>query len=71
MKRVSAAEYVRNFSALADAALMEPFVVTRNGRDRLVVASVEQYKHILSMAILATNDPAESERLGKLLKQIA
>jgi len=43
MKRVSTAEFIRNFGTYSDAALSNPIVVTRNGRDRFVLTSLEQY----------------------------
>jgi hypothetical protein len=32
-----------NYGSLADKALMEPVTITKNGRDRLVVVSAEEY----------------------------
>lgn len=58
MQRVPSAEFVRKFSAFCDEALSEPVVLTRNGRDRLMVISVERYKHLLSLAILNAAEPA-------------
>ncbi len=52
MQRVTSSEFVRKFSAYCDDALTDPIVLTRNGRDRLLVISVERYKHLLSLAIL-------------------
>jgi PHD/YefM family antitoxin component YafN of YafNO toxin-antitoxin module len=37
---------VREDGALADKALSEPVTITRNGRDRLVVLSVEEYERL-------------------------
>ena len=42
--RVSSVEFVRNYGTLADRALSEAVTITRNGRDRLVVLSAEEYK---------------------------
>ena len=44
--KVSTAELVRNFGALADKALGEPVTITKNGRDRLVLLSVEEYARL-------------------------
>lgn len=44
--RVSSAELVRNFSELADQALAEPLIITKNGRDRLVLLAVEDYHRL-------------------------
>jgi hypothetical protein len=41
--RVSVKELVKNFSLLSDKALKEPLVIAKNGRDRLVLISVETY----------------------------
>lgn len=43
MKRVSTVELIRNFGAHSDAALATPVIVTKNGRDRLVLISIEQF----------------------------
>jgi PHD/YefM family antitoxin component YafN of YafNO toxin-antitoxin module len=49
-KRVSTVELLRNnFGAYSDAALAEPIVVTKNGRDRLIMMSVERYS-VLQLA---------------------
>jgi prevent-host-death family protein len=44
--RVTSAELVRNFSELADKALTEPLIITKNGRDRLVLIAVEDYHRL-------------------------
>lgn len=44
--KVSTAELVRNFGMLADKALAEPVTITKNGRDRLVLLSVEEYERL-------------------------
>ncbi|WP_337186069.1 type II toxin-antitoxin system prevent-host-death family antitoxin [Phenylobacterium sp.] len=44
--RVSTAEFIRNYSALADQALAEPVTITKHGRDRLVVVSAEEYERL-------------------------
>ena len=41
--RVSTAEFLKNYGVLADKALGEAVVITKNGRDRLVVVSAEEY----------------------------
>jgi PHD/YefM family antitoxin component YafN of YafNO toxin-antitoxin module len=45
--RVTTAEFIKNYGALADKALSEPVTITKNGRDRLVVVSVEEYGRLL------------------------
>jgi prevent-host-death family protein len=44
--RVSSAEFQKQFGTLADKALVEPLTITRNGRDRLVLLSVEEYERL-------------------------
>jgi PHD/YefM family antitoxin component YafN of YafNO toxin-antitoxin module len=41
--KVSSAEFIKNYGTLADKALQEPVTITKNGRDRLVVISSEEY----------------------------
>ena len=41
--RVTTAEFIKNYGSMADKALLEPVTITKNGRDRLVVVSVEEY----------------------------
>jgi len=56
MKRISTVELLRSFGAYSDAALMEPIVLTKNGRDRLVLISVKQYE-MLQHNYDASEDP--------------
>jgi PHD/YefM family antitoxin component YafN of YafNO toxin-antitoxin module len=44
--RVSTAEFIKNYGTLADKALGEPVVITKNGRDRLVILSAEEYTRL-------------------------
>jgi PHD/YefM family antitoxin component YafN of YafNO toxin-antitoxin module len=44
--RVSTAEFIRSYGTLADRALSEPVTITKNGRDRLVVISAEEYDRL-------------------------
>ena len=37
--KVSTADFVKNYGALADQALSEPLTITRNGRDRRICAT--------------------------------
>lgn len=64
MRRVSSAEFVRSFSAISDAALNEPVILTRNGRDRLVLLGVETYQRLLALALA---DPAERPDLEEMV----
>lgn len=44
--RVSSADFIKNYGSVTDAALTEPVTITRNGRDRLVLVSVEEYARL-------------------------
>jgi prevent-host-death family protein len=46
MITVSAAEFQRHFGRYQDEALMQPVAITRNGRERLVVISTEEYRRL-------------------------
>ncbi len=46
--KVSTAEFIKGYGALADKALSEPITITKNGRDRLVVISAEEYLRLKS-----------------------
>ena len=44
--KVSTAEFIKNYGTLADKALTEPVVITKNGRDRLVILSADEYARL-------------------------
>lgn len=44
--KVSTAEFMKHYGALADRALNEAVTITKNGRDRLVVISAEEYARL-------------------------
>jgi prevent-host-death family protein len=46
MITVSSADFQRNFGVYQDKALGEPVVITRNGRERLVVLSADEYRRL-------------------------
>jgi len=46
MIRISAAEFRRNIGRYQDMALTQPVVVARNGRERTVMISVEEYHRL-------------------------
>jgi prevent-host-death family protein len=46
MITVSAAEFQRYFGRYQDEALTQPVVITRNGRERLVMISVDEYRRL-------------------------
>jgi PHD/YefM family antitoxin component YafN of YafNO toxin-antitoxin module len=61
-KQVPAAEALRRFSEINDAALKEPVVLTRNGRARTVLLSVETFERFLAnerSVFLAKDTPEE------------
>ncbi len=76
MITISSAEFQRNFGRYQDVALTEPVSITRNGRERVVILSVDEYhrlkrrdRQVLSLddfneadlqAILAAESPPEA-----------
>jgi prevent-host-death family protein len=46
METVTAADFQRQLGLYQDRALVEPVLVTRNGRDRLVLMSAEEYRRL-------------------------
>ena len=46
MIKVSAAEFQRNIGRYQDLALTQPVAVTRNGRERTVMISTEEYHRL-------------------------
>lgn len=44
--RVPTAEFIKRYGALADRALSEPVTITKNGRDRLVLLSADEYARL-------------------------
>ena len=46
MITVSSAEFQRNFGVYQDKALIEPVSITRNGRERIVMVSAEEYHRL-------------------------
>ncbi len=44
--RVSASEFQQAFGALSDKARHEPVVITKHGRDSLVVMSTEEWERL-------------------------
>lgn len=47
MVKVSSAEFQKNIGRYQDMALREPVLVTRNGRDRTVLISTEEYERLM------------------------
>ena len=46
MVRVTAADCQRQWGKIQDMALAQPVTVSRNGRDRVVILSVEEYARL-------------------------
>lgn len=46
MLTITSADFQRNFGRYQDEALKEPIAITRNGRERLVVLSTEEYHRL-------------------------
>jgi PHD/YefM family antitoxin component YafN of YafNO toxin-antitoxin module len=46
MIKVSAADFQRNIGRYQDLALTEPVAVTRNGRERTVMISTDEYQRL-------------------------
>ena len=44
--KVTTADFIKNYGTLADRALVEPVTITKNGRDRLVVLSADEYARL-------------------------
>lgn len=68
--KVSSAEFIKNYGTLADKALMEPVTITRNGRDRLVLISSEEYERMRrrDRRVVRTEDLSDEE-MEEILRQ--
>ena len=68
--KVSSAEFIKNYGALADKALQEPVTITRNGRDRLVLISSEEYERMRrrDRRVVRTEDLSDEE-MDEILRQ--
>lgn len=47
MVKVTSVEFQRNIGRYQDQALSEPVVVTRNGRERVVMLSVDEFNRLM------------------------
>jgi PHD/YefM family antitoxin component YafN of YafNO toxin-antitoxin module len=68
--KVSSAEFIKNYGTLADKALQEPVTITRNGRDRLVLISSEEYERMRrrDRRVIRVEDMSEEE-MEEILNQ--
>lgn len=46
MITITSAEFQRNIGRYQDMALTEPVAITRNGRERIVVLSADEYRRL-------------------------
>jgi prevent-host-death family protein len=46
MVRVTAGEFGREVGRFQDVALTQPVIITRNGRDRVVMISIDEYQRL-------------------------
>ena len=44
--KVTTADFIKHYGRLADRALSEPLTITKNGHDRLVLLSAEEYERL-------------------------
>ena len=82
--RVTTADFINHYGRLGDRALSEPLTITKNGHNRLVVLSAEEYDRLkrrerrvvsagglteAEVALIAAADvPAEHAHLDDELK---
>lgn len=61
--RVTTADFIKRWGSLADRALSEPVTITKNGRDRLVVLSAEEYARLKSRdrRVMRVEDLSDAE----------
>ncbi len=67
--RVSSGELIRKFSQFCDTALREPIIVTKNGRDRLVLISIDEYNHLRDLLQPDAALEVATESAGKLRRR--
>jgi PHD/YefM family antitoxin component YafN of YafNO toxin-antitoxin module len=46
MERISSGDLQRRIGQIQDMALVQPVTITNNGRDRLVMMAVEEYRRL-------------------------
>jgi prevent-host-death family protein len=63
MSTVSSAKFQRNLGLYQDKALAEPVTITKNGRERLVLLSIDEYQRLRSVAERGAN-PLSSTQSG-------
>lgn len=65
--RVSSGDFIRKFGTYTDSALSEPIIITKNGRERLVLLSIDEYNTLLHLRDLYddSKEPARKEPARK------
>jgi prevent-host-death family protein len=63
MQQFRSGDLQRRSGEVQDRALVEPIAITRNGRPRLVMLSIEEYERLKrrDRTVLRTEDMAESD----------
>jgi prevent-host-death family protein len=66
MITITSVEFQRHFGRYQDEALKEPISITRNGRERIVVLSAEEYNRLKrrDRHVMALSDFTELEILA-------
>lgn len=60
--RVSSGDFIRKFGTYTDSALSEPIIITKNGRERLVLLSIDEYNTLLHLRDLYEDSRKEPSR---------
>ena len=63
MRKVTSAEFQRNFGKIQDEAILHPLSITRNGRERTVLMSIDEYQKLKSRSrvVLRVTDLTSDE----------
>ena len=64
MKRAPTVEFLRNLGVYCDVALLEPIVLTKNGRDRLVLFGVEKHEILHHAGHVVSNTRLKSAQVN-------
>jgi prevent-host-death family protein len=60
--RVSSGDFIRKFGTYTDTALSEPIIITKNGRERLVLLSIDEYNTLLHLRELHEDSKEAASR---------
>jgi len=63
--RVSSGDFIRKFGTYTDSALSEPIIITKNGRERLVLLSIDEFNTLLHLRELHEDTKEPSPRRGQ------